>query len=94
VAAGEGWAGTWAANVVAHSTNPRLQRDLELLAEFKPPVVITALGSPARVIETVHRWGGVVIADVASLRFARKAAEVGVDGLLLVATAPAAPPGR
>lgn len=77
--------GTWAANVVAHSTNPRLQRDLELLREYKPPIVITALGSPRRVVEEVHGYGGRVIADVNSVRFARKAAEVGVDGLLLVA---------
>jgi len=76
--------GTWAANVVAHSTNPRLKRDLELLMEYKPPMVITALGSPRRVVEEVHSYGGRVIADVNSVRFARKAVEVGVDGLLLV----------
>ena len=78
--------GTWAANVVAHSTNRRLEQDLELLCEYKPPVVITALGSPRRVVEQVHAYGGIVLADVNSIKFARKAADVGVDGLLLVAS--------
>ena len=78
--------GTWAANVVAHSTNLRLEQDLELLCEYKPPVVITALGSPRRVVEQVHAYGGIVLADVNSIKFAHKAADVGVDGLLLVAS--------
>lgn len=77
--------GTWAANLVAHSTNGRLEQDLELLCEYKPPIVITALGSPRRIVEQVHAYGGLVIADVNSIKFAHKAAEVGVDGLLLVA---------
>lgn len=81
-----GCPGTWAANVVAHSTNRRLEQDLELLCEYKPPIVITALGSPRRVVEHVHAYGGIVIADVNSIAFARKAADAGVDGLLLVAS--------
>jgi nitronate monooxygenase len=80
------WRGTWAANVMAHSTNARLDRDLEVLERHRAPVVITALGGPRRVVEVVHRWGGLVIADVNSVAFARKAAEAGVDGLLLVAS--------
>lgn len=81
-----GCSGSWAANVVAHRTNPRLDRDLELLAQYRPPVVITALGSPRRVVQQVHAWGGQVIADVNSVDFARKAIDAGVDGLLLVAS--------
>ena len=40
--------GTWAANLVTHSSNARLADDLALVAKHKPPIVITALGSPAR----------------------------------------------
>ncbi|MDR2239769.1 MAG: nitronate monooxygenase [Zoogloeaceae bacterium] len=78
--------GTWAANIIAHSSNRRLEQDLELLCEYKPPIVITALGSPERIVERVHAYGGMVIADVNSIAFARKAADTGVDGLLLVAS--------
>ena len=47
--------------------------------------MITPLGSPAAVVEAVHDYGGLVIADVNSVEFAHKAASVGVDGLALVA---------
>ena len=76
--------GAWCANVVTHSSNTRLQDDLKLIAKYQPPVVVTALGSPKPVMETVHGYGGLVIADVISLRLAEKAAAAGVDGLACV----------
>lgn len=74
----------WALNMVTHSTSPRLPSDLEQVAEHRPPIVITALGSPKPVIPTVHGYGGLVFADVISEQFARKAADAGADGLVLV----------
>ena len=50
-------AGIWAANLVTHSTNDRLADDLALVAKHKPPIVITALGSPAPAISVVHEYG-------------------------------------
>ena len=76
--------GPWVANMITHSTNTRLAEDLRLVAEYKPPVVITALGSPRPVMETVKAYGGLVFADVVNMRLARKAAEAGVDGLACV----------
>ncbi len=74
----------WIANMITHSTNTRLAEDLRLVAQYKPPVVITALGSPRPVMETVKAYGGLVFADVISMKLARKAAEAGVDGLACV----------
>lgn len=74
----------WAANVITHSTNQRLPRDLELVARYRPPVVITALGSPKPAIELVHSYGGIVIADVVNLTLAKKAMDAGADGLACV----------
>ncbi|PZO07589.1 MAG: nitronate monooxygenase [Alphaproteobacteria bacterium] len=74
----------WIANMITHSTNTRLAEDLRLVGEYKPPVVITALGSPRPVMETVKAYGGLVFADVISMKLARKAAEAGVDGLACV----------
>lgn len=76
--------GPWIANMITHSTNARLAEDLRLVAEYKPPVVITALGSPRPVMETVKGYGGLVFADVVNMTLARKAAEAGVDGLACV----------
>jgi nitronate monooxygenase len=75
----------WAQNLVMHSTYERLDAELALVEKYQPPIVITALGSPKRAIEVVHGYGGLVIADVNSVEFARKAADTGVDGLALVA---------
>ena len=77
--------GPWAANLVTHSTNTRLAEDLALVAKYKPPIVITALGSPKPAIEVVHGYGGLVFADVINLKLAKKAADAGVDGLACVA---------
>ena len=74
----------WALNLITHSTNTRLPEDLDLVAKHRPPVVITALGSPRPVIDVVHGYGGIVLADVVSLTLARKAADAGADGLVCV----------
>ncbi len=74
----------WAANLVTHASNPRLAEDLALVAKHKPPMVITALGSPKPAIEVVHGYGGLVFADVTTVSLARKAAMVGADGLVCV----------
>ena len=74
----------WATNVITHSTNQRLSQDLELVARYRPPIVITALGSPKPAIELVHSYGGTVIADVINLTLAKKAIDAGADGLACV----------
>ncbi len=76
--------GPWCANLVTHSSNTRLTEDLELIAKFKPPIVVTALGSPKPAIQLVHAYGGVVYADVINLTLARKAVQAGADGLACV----------
>lgn len=76
--------GAWCANVVTHSSNTRLQDDLRLIGKYKPPMVVTALGSPKPVIETVHAYGGIVIADVINMKLAEKAVAAGVDGLACI----------
>lgn len=74
----------WCANLVTHSTNARLPDDLAVIARHKPPFVVTALGSPKPVIETVHAYGGTVIADVTTVSLARKAIAAGADGLACI----------
>jgi nitronate monooxygenase len=59
---------------------------LALIKKHKPQLVITSLGSPKLVVDIVHEYGGLVFSDVSDLKFAKKAAEAGVDGLILVAS--------
>jgi nitronate monooxygenase len=74
----------WAVNLMTHSTNKSLGRDLELVERHRPPIVITALGSPKPAIEAVHSYGGLVFADVISIKLARKAVDAGADGLACI----------
>ena len=74
----------WAANVIVHPSYARAEEDLEQVYRHKPPIVITALGSPHDVVKGVQGYGGYVLADVASMRHAEKALEAGVDGLVLI----------
>ena len=76
--------GPWCANLVTHSSNTRLAEDLELVARYKPPVVVTALGSPKPAIDIVHGYGGLVFADVINIALAKKAVAAGADGLACV----------
>ncbi|WP_418345900.1 NAD(P)H-dependent flavin oxidoreductase [Rhodococcus pyridinivorans] len=76
--------GPWAANLVTHSSNARLADDLRLIAEYKPQIVITALGSPRPVMDVVKGYGGTVIADVVNMKLAKKAADAGADGMACV----------
>ena len=74
----------WAANLIVHSTSNRFAEDFARVLRYRPQIVITALGSPARVVDGVHDYGGLVFADVNSVAYARKAVEAGADGLVLI----------
>lgn len=76
----------WAINIMVHRSYARWEEEMELVLKHRPPIVITALGSPQAVVEAIHGYGGLVYADVNSLTFAEKAARTGVDGLILVAS--------
>lgn len=76
----------WAMNMVVHSSYGRLEEELKLIRKHQPELVITSLGSPKRVVEVVHEYGGLVFSDVSNLKFAHKVAEAGSDGLILVAS--------
>jgi nitronate monooxygenase len=72
-------------NLIVHRSSSRLQADVEVVCHRAVPAVITSVGSPAAVIDPLHEAGIAVLADVASMRHARRAIDVGVDGLVLLA---------
>ena len=76
----------WAFNMITHNSYGRFDQEITLVEEFKPKIVITALGGPHRVTQQVHGYGGLVFADVNTPSFARKAIDRGADGLVLVCT--------
>ena len=74
----------YAVNQICHASNDRLMQDMETCVNHKVPIIITSLRPPAAIVEAAHSYGGVVYHDVINVKHARKAAEEGVDGLILV----------
>ena len=74
----------FAVNQICHGSNDRLMQDMETCVKQEVPIIITSLRPPAEVVEAAHSYGGLVYHDVISVRHAKKAAEQGVDGLILV----------
>ncbi|WP_116771357.1 NAD(P)H-dependent flavin oxidoreductase [Maribacter litoralis] len=72
-------------NLIVHPTNPRLEADIKLCVKHQVPLIITSLGAVSQVVDAIHSYGGLVFHDVIKKRHAQKAAEAGVDGLILVA---------
>ena len=59
-------------------------QDMETCVKHEVPIIITSLRPPLEIVKAAHSYGGVVFHDVINVRHARKAAEQGVDGLILV----------
>jgi nitronate monooxygenase len=74
----------YAVNQICHASNDRLMKDMETCVKHKVPIIITSLRPPIEIVEAAHSYGGVVFHDVINVKHARKAADHGVDGLILV----------
>jgi nitronate monooxygenase len=74
----------FAVNQICHASNDRLQHDIEVCTRQEVPIIITSLRPPEEVVTAAHSYGGVVFHDVINVKHAKKAAEQGVDGLILV----------
>lgn len=72
-------------NLIVHKSNRRLEADLAICVKHKVPLIITSLGAVSHVVEAIHGYGGIVFHDVINIKHSKKAASVGVDGLIAVA---------
>ncbi|MCB9716538.1 MAG: nitronate monooxygenase [Myxococcales bacterium] len=62
----------------------RMRKWIDVALEEGVRFFVTALGNPRWVVERVHAVGGVVYHDVTSRKWAQKALQGGVDGLICV----------
>ena len=74
----------FAVNQIVHSSNDRLEHDVELCRKHRVPIQITSLRAPDVVVEAAHSYGGLVFHDVTNVKHAKRALQAGVDGLILV----------
>jgi len=84
----------FAVNQIVHRSNDRFERDMEVCAKWKVPIVITSLGAREELNHAVHAWGGITLHDIIDDRYARKAIEKGADGLIAVAAGAGGHAGR
>jgi nitronate monooxygenase len=73
----------FAVNQIVHSSNDRLQHDVDLCEKYKVPIQITSLRAPDDVVKSAKRYGCLVFHDVTNVTHAKRALQAGVDGLLL-----------
>ncbi|GGY89990.1 NAD(P)H-dependent flavin oxidoreductase [Novosphingobium colocasiae] len=74
----------YAINLVAHASNSRLEADLEVVLRHKVPIVVLALAANGDLVRQLQDNGALVFQDVIRNRHARKAAQMGVDGIIAV----------
>jgi nitronate monooxygenase len=80
--------GPWIANMSLRSgkagAQERFEQELLVCKSRRVPLLITINGAPGEIVEEVHGWGGMIFHDVTTIRHAEKAAEAGVDGMVLI----------
>jgi nitronate monooxygenase len=86
--------GPVAVNQIVHASNTRLQQDLDVCVKHRVPIMITSLRAPDAVVEAAHSYGGLVFHDVTTIKYAKRALQAGVDGLILVCTGAGGHAGR
>ncbi|MGV9390238.1 NAD(P)H-dependent flavin oxidoreductase [Streptomyces olivaceus] len=72
----------WAVNLPLYRAGA--DEVVELLLARRPPVLIASQGGPRRYLDRFHDVGTVCLHVVAGVEHARKAADAGVDGLVVV----------
>src|SRR5271165_4197455 len=73
----------FAVNISVSRAKPAelLHDEIAICRRWGVEIITTNVGDPARIVEQVHDWGGIVIHDAISLSQAERAAEAGADGL-------------
>lgn len=76
--------GPLAANISIRTDRATWTTALDACRRHGVDLIVTASGNPTDAAQMVHEWGGRIFHDVTSVRFAEKAIEAGVDGLIAI----------
>lgn len=71
-------------NLIVNKSNPKYQRQLEILLEEKVAFIITSLGNPKETIKKCKPLGIKVFCDVVDLKYAQKVEDLGADAVIAV----------
>ena len=82
-------------NLTIGLTDPeRRESDMQLVEDFKVPVLITSYGNPTEYVKRAAKSGTTVFHDVINLKHAKKAQEAGVDAIIGVSSGAGGHAGR
>src|SRR5689334_14488563 len=84
----------FAVNQIVHSSNDRLQHDVDLCEKYKVPIQITSLRAPDDVVKSAKRYGCLVFHGGTTGAHARRPLQPGVDVLILFCAAAGGHAGR
>lgn len=76
--------GSFGFNLIVNKSNPKAEKQLDILCEEGCDFIITSLGSPEHTIKKAHAAGIKVFCDVTDLRFAKKVESLGADAIIAV----------
>lgn len=65
---------------------PQISEHIRVIQQYKVPIVITSAGNPTTYTQQLKNMGCIVFHVVANTKFALKALEAGVDGLIVEGT--------
>lgn len=71
-------------NLIVNKSNLKYKKQLATVLEKKVDFIITSLGSPEECIQKAKPLGIKVFCDVIDLKYARKVADLGADGVIAV----------
>ncbi len=74
----------FAVNQIVHSSNDRLQHDIDIVREVQGADPDHVAARTDEVVASAHRYGCLVFHDVTNVAHAKRALKAGVDGLILV----------
>ena len=76
--------GPFGINIIVQKSNRYQHEQIDIAIEEEVPLIITSLGSPKEIIKKTRGTKTKVFCDVVGLEHARKVAEAGADGLIVV----------
>lgn len=76
--------GAFGINIIVQKSNKYQHEQIDRAIENEVPLIITSLGSPKSIIEKTRGTKTKVFCDVVGLTHAKKVADLGADGLILV----------
>lgn len=76
--------GPFGVNLIVNKSNPKMETQLNTIAELGVGFVITSLGSPEQVIARCKPLGIKVFCDVVNLEYALKVQSLGADAVIAV----------